>query len=85
MSVQKNAPSDKKKQKVNMKTTKADLSKKGSTAKRNKPILQSEGTKRKQAEAVLEEERNLLYTLMGNLPDAIYFKDAESRHHGWLQ
>ncbi len=79
MSVQKNVPSDKKKQKVNMKTTKADLSKKGSTAKRNKPILQSEGAKRKQAEAVLEEERNLLYTLMGNLPDAIYFKDAESR------
>ena len=36
-------------------------------------------TKRKQAEEALVQERNLVYTLMDNLPDPIYFKDAESR------
>ena len=62
-----------------MKTTKTDLSKKGSAAKKIKPTLPSESTKRKRAEKALEEERNLLRTLMDNLPDTIYFKDAESR------
>ena len=36
-------------------------------------------TKRKLAEEALAQERNLVYTLMDNLPDPIYFKDAESR------
>ena len=36
-------------------------------------------TKRKLAEEALVQERNLVYTLMDNLPDPIYFKDAESR------
>ena len=36
-------------------------------------------TERKRAEAGLMEERNLLRTLMDNLPDVIYFKDLESR------
>ena len=36
-------------------------------------------TKQKQAEIALAEERNLLVTLMDNLPDMIYFKDAQSR------
>ena len=62
-----------------MKTTKTDLSKKGSAAKKIKPTLPSESAKRKRAEKALEEERNLLRTLMDNLPDTIYFKDAESR------
>ena len=34
---------------------------------------------RKKAEALLEFERNLLYTLMNHLPDAIYFKDRDGR------
>jgi len=37
-------------------------------------------TERKQADAVLEEERNLLRTLIDNLPDLIYAKDTESRY-----
>ncbi len=36
-------------------------------------------TKQKQVEIALAEERNLLVTLMDNLPDMIYFKDAQSR------
>ncbi|MBW3541256.1 MAG: response regulator [Planctomycetes bacterium] len=36
-------------------------------------------TNRKCAEAALEQERNLLHALLTQLPDAIYFKDAESR------
>ena len=36
-------------------------------------------TDRKRAEEALIEERYLLHTLMDNLPDAVYFKDRESR------
>jgi PAS domain S-box-containing protein len=36
-------------------------------------------TPRKQSEQELARERHLLHTLMDNLPDAIYFKDAGSR------
>jgi PAS domain S-box-containing protein len=36
-------------------------------------------TERKEAEAALSYERDLLNTLMNNLPDSIYFKDLESR------
>ena len=36
-------------------------------------------TDRKVAEEALAQERRLLETLMNNLPDAIYFKDRESR------
>ncbi len=36
-------------------------------------------TERKEAEAALSYERDLLDTLMTNLPDAIYFKDLQSR------
>jgi PAS domain S-box-containing protein len=36
-------------------------------------------TDRKQAEEALERERYLLHALMDNLPDSIYFKDADSR------
>src|SRR5260370_36119182 len=36
-------------------------------------------TQRRQAEAELAYERDLLKTLLDNLPDAIYFKDLESR------
>jgi PAS domain S-box-containing protein len=37
-------------------------------------------TKRKQMEEALAEERNLLRTLIDNLPDSIYVKDAAGRH-----
>jgi PAS domain S-box-containing protein len=36
-------------------------------------------TERKRAEAVLAQERNLLRTLIDNLPDYIFVKDAQSR------
>jgi PAS domain S-box-containing protein len=36
-------------------------------------------TERKRAEEALIEEKHLLYTLMDNLPDLIYFKNRESR------
>jgi PAS domain S-box-containing protein len=36
-------------------------------------------TERKQAEETLAQERNLLRTLIDNLPDCIYVKDAQSR------
>ena len=36
-------------------------------------------TERKQAEALLEEERNLLRTMIDHIPDLIYVKDAKSR------
>ena len=36
-------------------------------------------TKRKQTEEALAQEHYLLHTLMDNVPDHIYFKDAKSR------
>jgi sigma-B regulation protein RsbU (phosphoserine phosphatase) len=36
-------------------------------------------SKRKNAELALEEERHLLYQLVENIPNSIYFKDQESR------
>jgi len=36
-------------------------------------------TARRKAEEAFEQERYLLHTLMDNVPDRIYFKDAESR------
>jgi len=41
--------------------------------------LEQEVAKHKQTEQVLAEERNLLHTLIDNLPDYIFVKDAESR------
>jgi len=37
-------------------------------------------TERKQAEAALAEERNLLRTLIDNLPDFVYAKDTQGRY-----
>ena len=42
--------------------------------------LQAQITERKQAEQALEEERNLLRTIIDNLPDYIYVKDTQSRY-----
>ena len=42
-------------------------------------VVEREVEGRKLAQASLESERNLLHTLMNNLPDAIYFKDREGR------
>jgi len=41
--------------------------------------LRKENNKRKQAEENLAKERNLLRTLIDNIPDYVYVKDAESR------
>jgi PAS domain S-box-containing protein len=41
--------------------------------------LRSENYKRKRAEDNLAKERNLLRTLIDNIPDFVYIKDAESR------
>ncbi len=41
--------------------------------------LQNEINERKRAEKTLAEERNLLRTLIDNLPDSIYVKDTKSR------
>ncbi|HTA29616.1 MAG TPA: PAS domain S-box protein [Candidatus Cybelea sp.] len=42
-------------------------------------IVMRDVTERKEAEAALSYERDLLNTLMNNLPDSIYFKDLQSR------
>ena len=41
--------------------------------------VQTTGNEQKQLEAALAEEQSLLDALLDNLPDSIYFKDAESR------
>jgi PAS domain S-box-containing protein len=42
--------------------------------------LAREMTERRQGDEALARERNLLRTLMDNLPDRVYIKDAESRY-----
>ena len=44
-----------------------------------KAELERETLARKKAEAAFEREHHLLQTLIDNLPDRIYFKDAQSR------
>lgn len=46
---------------------------------RTERTLRQEITERKQAEEALAQERNLLRTLIDNLPDFIFVKDTESR------
>ena len=41
--------------------------------------FQTDITNRQRAEEVVEEERNLLFTLINNLPDRIYVKDIQGR------
>ncbi len=42
--------------------------------------ISSDITERKQADETLHHERNLLRTLIDNLPDLIFFKDTEGRY-----
>ena len=52
----------------------------GQPENRQVAILFNDITERKQAEEALARERNLFRTLMDNLPDKVYVKDAETRY-----